>query len=112
MDNVEIGIVNIHYNEDGDVLSAVFTPTMVVPFDKRVLMQLQSVKASKDDGLLKENADMVLAAWFAKMNEIELADRDDYEVASEILKCIKHQNGMAKECVIKYSFQKIKRLRQ
>lgn len=46
-----------------------------------------------------------LAAWFTKMNEIELADRDRYDINSEIVGCDKHPNGSIKKCTLKYTFK-------
>src|SRR5579864_105088 len=81
MEELQIGTAEIIYGEDGKVLRAFFTPKMQVGNIASQLLQLEPGKPER----IKENAEMVLAAWFSKMNEIELADREHYKIESEIL---------------------------
>lgn len=108
MKQVEIGRVVLKYNEEGKVVETHFEPTMRIQADQTLLNQLETIKADKDDKIVKANADLVFANWFNKMNEIELADREKYEVASEITECKKDTKGLVRVCSIRYIFKEIK----
>lgn len=101
----KIGRATIEYNEVGKVIGASFTPTMNIILEPNVLMQMGKVKDVKDVDVIKSNAELALASWFSKNNEIELADRDHYEIASETVECETHQNGNVKKCVIEFVFK-------
>ena len=103
MEELQIGTAEIIYGEDGKVLRAFFTPKMQVGNIASQLLQLEPGKPER----IKENAEMVLAAWFSKMNEIELADREHYKIESEILKCTMYQDGSVKRCKISFTFKEM-----
>lgn len=101
-----IGIVTMEYDEQGAVTSATFVPTMKVVLDDNLIRQLQSLTAS-DALALQNNADLVMSAWFAKTNEIELADREEWTIKSRVVECITYpENGKVKKCAIEYTFVK------
>lgn len=108
MKDLEIGIVKMQYGEDGDVKSASFEPKIQVSVGGELLARLHSVNSPTNSDIIKSNADMVLASFFSKINEIELADREEYEVTSEVINCEKYPNDTVKTCEIKYLFKKIK----
>jgi hypothetical protein len=101
-ENIEIGKTVIKYNQDGTVRRASFIPQLKIeaPPDLKLKMK----HGSKEE--IKDNADMVMAAWFNKVNDIELSDRELYEIKSEIVKCELWEPGKVKTCIIKYSFIK------
>jgi hypothetical protein len=103
---LEIGFVTIKYKEDGTIANAGFQPTMNLPMDALFLEQLRSVNCSTSSDDVKHNSDMIFSAFFNKINEIELADRTEWEVKSEIESCEKYDNGNVKSCKIKYVYQK------
>lgn len=107
MKNTEIGVVTTNYDEQGKLISANFKPTMQVELSDSVKRMLDQA-LQKDDNVesLKRNSDFVLGSFFSKMTEIELADREDYEIVSEILDCHTYENGKVKFCRIKYLFAK------
>jgi len=103
----EVGIVTISYLKDGRVESANFVPTMNIKADKNVINNLKKVENSADTESLVHNAQSVFALWFNKANEIEEADRFEYEIASETIECEKYEDGKVKKCVIKFTYQTI-----
>lgn len=102
-----IGIVTMEYDENGNVTSATFVPTMKVTLDENLVHQLQSIPASGAVTLMN-NADLVMSAWFSKTNEIELADREEWAVDGRMIECTLHPGSTkVKKCVIEYTFKKI-----
>lgn len=81
---------------------------MVVELDNITRGELlKQLSENKDEVKVKLSADLVLATWFNDILEIELADRDKYEVKSEVITCEKYDSGNVKLCVIDYYFQEI-----
>lgn len=103
--NLEIGTVQIEYRETGEVKSASFHPVPAIRFDSAVTRQLLTLDHPEGPHQLKNNSDLILAAWFTKLNEIELADRERYDIDSEIIRCDKYPNGSIQTCTIKYTFK-------
>ena len=102
----KIGIATIEYDRVGSVTKGTFDPDK--DFGNVDIKQLLSIKASKDVDVVKRNAETVLASWFSKINEVELADRDQYEVASEVLDCKKYVDGKVKKCSIQFYLKEVK----
>jgi hypothetical protein len=107
LEQINLGIVTIEYDEKGDVTSASFKPETHIKFDKHLLQQLQSVHSSKDVDVLKENIQFVVGGWWSVLNQIELADRDKYEEAIEIIECERYRTNMIKRCVSRIVFREI-----
>lgn len=107
MKDLELGIARIEYDKDGQATLATFTPTMNVQIDKSVLRQLSTLEVKNDPSVIKDNANYVFASWFAKTNEIELADRDHYGVDTEVVECVKDEAGNIRLCVIKFVFKEL-----
>lgn len=80
-----IGIATVVYGEDGKVISARFEPKEV--FDAIDLNQLKQVSFNipDDKAIIQHNAEMVMAGWFVRMNEVETADRDKFKITSTII---------------------------
>lgn len=104
MDKLSIGIVKIEYDKEGKVIRANFYPSMNLEADDDLKNQLQTIKNS-DQETVKSNASLVMAAWFSKMTDIELADREKYEISTNIISCDKHWDGTIKMCVIEFEFK-------
>lgn len=103
--DIEIGVAEMRYDENGKPVSATFTPatfTSTVAVVKERLMQA----AGKNPEDAKERAQIVLADWFAQLNTIELADREEGYVDSVITECEKWPNERPKLCVIRFFFAK------
>lgn len=104
MEKLVIGKAVIEYDTTGKIKSATFEPDVKIDLALTFGTQLQELDGPTPEAL-KESADRVLSAWFSKMNEIELADRDHYEIASEIVSCDKYPNGSVEKCVLEYIFR-------
>jgi len=109
MNTLEIGIVTMNYNEDGTVIKELshFTPTLKTTIDTDIEEQLLTIKGENDSETLKHNANAVLAGFFTQITNIELADRSEYVVDSEVVTCEKYPTGGIKTCVLKYYFRRI-----
>lgn len=103
--NQEIGIVTVNYDSEGTVISATFKPTMEIEFDNDLLEQLRNTKSPTEPETVQQNAELALGAWFSKVNEIELADRELYDLVTEVVYCDKHDNGNVATCAIRFIFK-------
>lgn len=103
MEKLTIGKAIINYSPDGKVTTAHFEPAIrvnLVPWLENQLMDLKN----SDPEAVQKNADIVLGAWFSKMNEVELRD-DTKVVVSRIIDCEKYPDGTVARCVLEYTFQ-------
>lgn len=103
----EIGVATLNYSVDGEFETAQFSPTMKVDVSSELMQELiDSVDCKNEDEVVKNQAFGVFASWFQKMNEIELADRAQYEVAAELVApCERWENGQVKQCQIRFIFK-------
>jgi hypothetical protein len=107
MKEQEIGIANIKYKQDGSVFSADFTPSKVnLGGGFGPPNQLLNIKQGTAEEI-KNNAELVMASWYSKMNEIELADRNQYEIKGEIIRCDKYPDGAVMQCEVRFVFKQI-----
>lgn len=106
MELLEIGQATIVYDTQGKATEASFSPTMKIDLDTGVLMQLTQLNGSNEK-TLNDNAGLVLGSWFSKIYDIEMSDRDHYQVVSETVKCDKYSNGNIKSCLVKFIFKKL-----
>ena len=100
---------NLNYDENGNVLSTEFEPKLPLKVTSGLLNQLTAVKCSDDSEVIKSNADLVLASWFNQIEDIELADRDKFQVTSEVVeaRCERYENGNIKSVYIYYNFENV-----
>lgn len=104
MEKLVIGKVIIQYDMTGKVTTSSFFPTMKIDLDP-ALVQLMNSADGLNEQSLKQKADLVLGAWFTKMNEIELSDKYRYVVGSEVVECKKYSGGGIERCVLEYFFK-------
>jgi hypothetical protein len=106
---MKIGTVIVNYDQEGNVLEkfTAFVPTMNIPVDKELGKQLIKLKQENNETILKDNSDLILASWFSKMNEIELADRNSFKIESMIVSCDKYSNGKIRKCILDYYFERV-----
>ena len=104
--NREIGVATILYSEDGKPLSSYFKPTVMFSADTKMLDQLSNVEGP-DAESVKTNSELVMGAWFSNLNDIELADREEFSVVGEVLQCDKYQSGKIKRCSVKFVLKKL-----
>ncbi len=106
--NQEIGIVTLYYNEDGSFKTADFIPTMQITVTSELMNELFNVETQKGEDVVKEQANNVFATWFQRMNEIELADREKYEIATELAApCERYDNGVISKCSMRFVFKNL-----
>lgn len=103
----EIGIATLMYNSDGVFSEANFKPTMMVSVNDKMMTELiDAVDCNSHDDIISNQANGVFAAWFQRMNEIELADRSQFEIAAELIEpCERWDNGVVKLCKIRFMFK-------
>ena len=105
-----IGTAEIEYDENGVVVNAGFKPVMELVFDESMKKLLKaSVQGDEKEEEIQHNADMILASWFSQISDVELAERDEQEIVSEIVGCEKFDSGKIKICRIQYTFQDVVR---
>jgi hypothetical protein len=105
METQEIGKVVLVYSEDGEFDHAYFIPTMEFKADQELMSRFKEVECKSDEDKIISDASSVFAAWFQKMNEIELADRAQYHIEPELISCEKHSNGKVSKVQIKFVFK-------
>lgn len=97
---MNIGKAHLEYDEKGKLTVSMFTSLIEVHIEDK---ELGLIKCTDEDGI-KQQAEQVFAKWFTTMNEIELADREDYVISTEyITPCEKYENGSIKSCDILFS---------
>lgn len=103
----EIGVVTINYGLTGDPTFATFTPTAKVRAGKELLQELGKFEPTRDPEKIKEDAAKIFGEWWAVMNKVELADRNLYQIKSDVGRCVKVQNGTVKSCEVRFTFEPI-----
>lgn len=108
MDNKEIGIATMRYKDTGEVISAIFKPTMLSETKVDFLRNLKG-NLTKDDNVeeIANNAEIALASFFSQINSIELADREKQQIVSTPFKCVFYSSGNIKKCVVKFILKTI-----
>lgn len=104
--DLQIGIATVQYDEQGKVTHARFKPTLEITVSPLLKDMLKDITATTDKETTLHNAEAAFASWFSKMTEIELADRDEYEIAVSNTTCHKHSNGIVSACYISFVFRK------
>lgn len=104
---MQIGKAIFNFNEQGKQVSAYFMPTMRVNVNVSLLENISTGQSSE---IIKKNAEVALASWFAKMNEIELADRDEWKIESVVDTCTNYSSGGVRMCVVAFNLVKINEL--
>lgn len=106
MKKVVIGQALIRYTESGKVCHAEFSPSIAIKLtsEKEIAQKLIHIPCNKPE-TVKADADTLLGLWFAQLTDIELADRNSFEVISNIITCETYPSGNVKLCELEYVFQ-------
>lgn len=98
-----IGNATILYSREGKATHSFFVPAIhTIPCD---VIEAQLLTTTPKTGeQAKEQAQRVLADWFSKVEDIELADRETGEITSTIVSCEKWDNDIPKSCTIEFVF--------
>ena len=102
-----IGDVILYYNKSSNVPSGVEFQPMTMKLTNEELQELQVIDNDTDEETIKLMSDNVLSSWFSKLTDIELADRDKFQIKSEIITCNKEHENLITKCVIRYSLDEI-----
>jgi hypothetical protein len=105
-----IGEVVMFYDSEGKPTKVEFTPEKIVLQDPEFLKALKTIANKDDVKTLEENADLALAAYFNKLNEIEQADRMEYKIEKVVQKTPykrKRSAGQELWCRVKYVLKKL-----
>lgn len=106
-DNTPIGTVVLYYNEDSTVQTSVFTPDAITSSDDELADRMQSINAASDEKAIREQAEFMVSAWFARLNRIELADRDRYEIITDTVSCERwKRTGTTRKCTLHFTLKK------
>jgi hypothetical protein len=105
--NTEIGNVTISYTPEGNVEYAIFDPSIKLVADKDLLKKLKPLAQAEDSDTIRKNAETVMAAWFMKVDEVELSDRFQYKIHTEVVRCERYTNNKVRLCELKYSLEKV-----
>lgn len=107
--DIRIGQAVILFNEEGKAVGSMFTPEGIKINNLAMFAEvgevLAPVEGNKGQENIRKAAETVFAAWFNKMNEIELADREKFEIVTEVLKCEEYSPGKVKSCTIAFIFR-------
>lgn len=106
MSIIDIGTATINYNESGKVKTASFIAG-AVNATPELINQLRSLNGAENEEIIKDNAGLLLGSFFSQISNIELADRDQWEIITEIQSCSHYSNGNVKTCAIKFLFKKL-----
>lgn len=79
-----IGKVYLNYTEDGNLLAAAFSPKISVSA-KDLIDQLGTC-TNKSTEQIQETAQLLLAAFFNKISDIELRDMETTEIETKVVK--------------------------
>lgn len=102
-----IGTTAIEYDERGCPTSVEFKPVLGVDLDEGLRRQLMEVAGDDGPMRIRTQSELVFAAWANRLSEIELADRERYEVAAELVACEKYDEARVRRCEMRFAFRRI-----
>lgn len=105
----EIGTAILDYDELGNVMATEFIPSkdinIVAP--PNLGLRLFGMDRAEDENMMRTQAERVMAAWFSKATEVELADRDQYRIEAVVTKCERYEFGGIFRSAIKFFLKPI-----
>lgn len=99
----EIATVAFDYNEDGTLESAVLWPKIKVTSEE-LNDQLGNCKNKTLDEV-KQAAELMLGAFFARTNDVELRDMETTELTTEVVTATKYNDGTLRHVEIRFVFK-------
>lgn len=104
----EIGVAVLNYDGNGAFVNATFTPTIGVEMDAKDMEFFKKVDCNQSEDNIKAEAEAVFATWFQSLNEVELADREFYTIATELTRpCEYWDNGKIKSVSPRFIFKQL-----
>lgn len=104
---IEIGTVDLYYDEKGSFVSATFKAEPLDTDKDALLDRLKFTDGTSEDAI-QSQAQVILAAWFSRMNHIELADREKYQIVTEVVECSRRSNDWTiQRCTLRFILKEI-----
>lgn len=105
---IEIGTVQLYYDNVGSLLSATFEAAPI-DMDKDELIDRLKFTDGTSEEAIRSQTEAILAAWFTRTNRIELADRDNYEIAIETVECERREtDNSIQRCALRIALKEKK----
>lgn len=106
-DGQEIGVSELSFDRDGKLVYGHFNPTMQIKVDN-ISDFITGIDCKDEDANIINKATQVFATWFQRMNDIELADRSQFEISTQFIEpCERWDNGIVKLAKIRFVFKHI-----
>jgi len=105
-----IGSTTIQYNQEGKVNFALFLPNQYIVSEEStngMFSQLEQLEVEPYEDKILKQAELMMATWFSKLNDIEMADREQYKVVAEMDECHKYPNGQVSKAKVSFYFTDI-----
>lgn len=102
-----IGVASIEFDEFGKISNIKFESKIGLEIKDFSTEQLSEILCS-DKERVKTGAEVLLASWFSKVTEIELADQNEVIIDSEISNIKYHEDGAVKSVEIIYKQKSLK----
>jgi|SRR5687767_1046513 len=103
-----IATVQAKFNRSGKIVDSFLTPNaknMVA--SEELLEYINTIHRKPMPPMaIRTAGERLLAEYFNKITNMELADPDKYYIDSEMVACEKYRNGTTKKCVINFLFKK------
>lgn len=104
-----IGIVEFDYDESGKLIETAFAAEpMRIKVADDLTAKFSEITASNSQDEIKAQAEKVLASWWSNLNDMEIADRNKFEITSEVVGCDKYTDGKIKVCRVEFYFDEKK----
>jgi hypothetical protein len=78
-----VGSVEMFFDDNGKTTNAIFHPMIRPRHTCELIKKLGQIRCD-DPKQIKSNADEVIAHWFFAVSEIELADREKFDLVGEV----------------------------
>lgn len=88
MDKIEIGQVIVSYNRNTKVTYSKFEPTLKV-YKKHE----EPLNCNPDTASIEQSVKEAVSSWFSKVDDVWLADREQYEIKSELVYSKNYDNS-------------------
>src|SRR5687768_14329135 len=103
MNRTKIGTAKLKYDSDGDLQIGFFQPRITVTKDQ--VKQFGLTKCTnKTPDEIKNCAQLLLASFFNKVNEIELRDFEKTTLETNIVSTQHYDTGLVKEIEIEFVY--------
>lgn len=103
---INVGIITLYFDEDGRYTSGNFVPEEMKIDSASLHERLPFVDGVSQTSMSK-SVEVIVSSWFQRMNDMELADRDKYELTTEVVKCEEWPSGSVRKCILSVHLKSI-----